>query len=111
MTLLVRSRTALAAALVLACSAGCAATTARPLDNHLVLVGTVRSIDSSADTLRPWIVTVSVEKVLMGEYSGRTLQFPVHSPAMSGLETGRTYTVKATQKGTAYIVDESQWRK
>jgi hypothetical protein len=59
----------------------------------------------------PWLVTVVVEKVVSGEFSGSTFSFAVHSPAMSGLEVGRFYTVRAEWNGSGYVVDPLQWRR
>lgn len=61
----------------------------------LVLEGTVDSITQISDERRPWLVTVNVKRVVSGEFSGSTFRFAVHSPAQSGLEKGRPYTVKA----------------
>ncbi|HVV48880.1 MAG TPA: hypothetical protein VHO06_04415 [Polyangia bacterium] len=77
----------------------------------LVLIGTVFSISQGGDELRPWIVTVDVEKVISGELSGGWFSFPVHSPSRAGLEEGKSYTIRAVWKGDGYAVDELQWRR
>ncbi len=77
----------------------------------LVLIGTIFSIRQGGDELRPWIVTVDVEKVISGELSGGWFSFPVHSPSRSGLEEGKSYTVRAVWNGDGYAVDELQWRR
>ena len=77
----------------------------------LVFEGTVLSIGQIADDFRPWLVTVTVDKVVAGNFSEPTLSFAVHSPAMSGLEVGRSYTVRAVWKGRGYDVDPLQWRR
>jgi len=46
-----------------------------------------------------------------GDFSEPTFSFAVHSPAMSGLEKGRSYTVKAVWKNGGYVVDPLQWRR
>ena len=77
----------------------------------LVFEGTVTSISTINHPLTRWLITVKVTKVISGEFSGSTFQFAVHSPAQSGLEKGRSYTIKAVWKGRGYIVDENQWRR
>ena len=49
---------------------------------------------------------MKITRVISGEFSGSTFQFAVHSPAQSGLEKGRAYTIKAVWKDHGYIVDE-----
>jgi hypothetical protein len=56
-------------------------------------------------------VRLDVAKVLLGNFSGGSFDFAVHSPARSGLQVGRTYTVTATRRGDGYAVDERQWRR
>jgi hypothetical protein len=77
----------------------------------LVFEGTVTSITTIHHRLTPWLVTVKITKVISGEFSGSTFQFAVHSPARSGLEKGRSYTIEAVWKDHGYIVDENQWRR
>lgn len=77
----------------------------------LVLEGTVTSIRQIDHEFTPWLVTVMVEKVVFGEFSGAMFSFAVHSPAMSGLEVGRSYTVRAVWKDGGYVVDPLQWRR
>jgi hypothetical protein len=79
--------------------------------NKLVFEGTVTSITTIDHPLTRWLVTVKLTKVISGEFSGSTFQFAVHSPARSGLEKGRSYTVEAVWKDGGYIVDENQWRR
>ena len=78
----------------------------------LVFRGTVTTLQpapvpaSNAD----WIVTLHVEQVLAGKFSGSEFSFRVHSPAQSGLRPGETYTVRATAMGDGgYRVDPLQW--
>ena len=87
------------------------AATAATKKKDLVLIGTIFSISQGGDELRPWIVTVDVEKVVSGELSGGWFSFPVHSPSRSGLEEGKSYTIRAIWKGDGYAVDELQWRR
>jgi hypothetical protein len=86
--------------------------------NHeldLVLKGTVTKIKTfePRDELsqKHWAVTVKVKRVITGSISEPTLTFAVHSPAMSGLKVGRSYTIKATRTADGYLVDELQWRR
>jgi len=75
----------------------------------LVFEGTVTSITTIKHRLTPWLVTVKITKVISGEFSGSTFQFAVHSPARSGLEKGRSYTIEAVWTDHGYVVDENQW--
>jgi hypothetical protein len=78
----------------------------------LVLVGTVAKIVlRSEPELTPWAVTVRVERIVAGALSEATFSFLVHSPAKSGLEIGKSYTIKATWTDKGYVVDETQWRR
>lgn len=77
----------------------------------LVLEGTIASIGQIAHERTPWLVTVTVKRVVAGEFSGPTFSFAVHSPAQSGLDKGRLYTVEAVWKDGGYVVDELQWRR
>jgi|GEM_PF-2118562 len=78
---------------------------------ELILRGTITSITPGRGGLTPWIVRLDVAKVLLGEFSGGSFDFAVHSPARSGLQVGRTYVVAATRRGDGYAVDERQWRR
>ena len=87
------------------------AVVAAPARKDLVLTGRISSITQGPDLLKPWIVTVDVEKVVSGEFSGDQFRFAIHSPARSGLEVGHSYTIKSVWKGQGYEVDEQQWRR
>jgi hypothetical protein len=87
------------------------AAVAPPRDRTLVLVGKVVSITQGGSRPKRWVVTIEVEKVVRGEYSGSRFSFAVHSPSRSGLEEGHSYEVKAVWKGEGYDVDENQWRR
>ncbi|MFT3775046.1 MAG: hypothetical protein QM820_57595 [Minicystis sp.] len=60
---------------------------------------------------KSWIVTVKVEKVLSGSFSGESFSFRIHSPAKSGLSKGHSYTIEAKWVGDGYAVDELQWMR
>jgi hypothetical protein len=83
-----------------------------PTSKEMVLVGKVTSLKpGGGNELKRWIVTVKVDKVVSGDFSGPTFQFAVHSPSQSGLEKGRSYTIEAVWDGTGYTVDELQWTR
>ena len=75
----------------------------------LVLVGTVTKIYPVAGLLRKWAVVAQIDRVIAGEFTGTTFTFTVHSPTLSGLRVGRSYTIKATWTGDSYAVDQYQW--
>jgi len=88
-----------------------AATSPPNTARELVLVGTVTTIVARSEPeLAPWTVTVRVDRVVSGSLSGPTFSFSVHSPARSGLQVGRSYTIKAMWTDKGYVVDETQWR-
>ena len=83
-----------------------------PSSKEMVVVGRVTSLKpGGGDESRRWIVTIKVDKVVSGDFSGPTFQFAVHSPSQCGLEKGRSYTIEAVWDGTGYTVDELQWMK
>jgi hypothetical protein len=91
----------------------CTGTYSKPTKaGDLVLVGTVTETQplSARRSRKNWVVVLHVDRVVSGEFSGSTFEFAVHSPAQSGLEVGRSCTVKATWTGEGYVVDEAQWR-
>jgi len=65
----------------------------------LVLVGNVSSMSQGGSELKPWIVWIDVEKVISGDFAGKTFEFAIHSPARSGLVQGHSYTVRAKWRG------------
>ena len=76
--------------------------------------GTVAAIDASPTeelSNQNWVVTMNVERVLSGEFVGKTFTFRVHSPSKSGLVVSRSYTVEAKWTGDGYEVDQLQWRR
>ena len=83
---------------------------APPARNDLVLEGQVTWLNRRTDDpSKEWIVTVRIKRVITGEFSGKTFQFAVHSPAQSGLKKGRSYTIEAVWTGDGYSVDQLQW--
>ena len=87
------------------------ATVAPPRDKTLIVVGKVFSISQGGSRLKPWVVTIEIEKIERGEYVGSWFSFRVHSPSRSGLKEGHSYRVTAQWHEEGYEVDESQWRK
>jgi hypothetical protein len=77
----------------------------------LVFVGTVIEISQGRDDLRPWVVAATVDRIVSGDFAGKTFEFAIHSPAQSGLGVGKSYTIKAKWAGKGYTVDEHQWRR
>jgi hypothetical protein len=83
-----------------------------PATNDLVLMGEVTWLNRrGGDPSKEWIVTVRIKTVITGEFSGKTFQFAVHSPAQSGLKKGRSYKIEAVWTGDGYAVDQLQWTK
>jgi hypothetical protein len=87
--------------------------TGEPGSQDLVFLGTVTSMapGHTGNTSKRWVVTTTVERVLSGRFSGSQFSFAIHSPAKSGLEVGKQYSIKATRTPTGYRVDEYQWRR
>jgi hypothetical protein len=52
-----------------------------------------------------WLVTVAVEQVTEGSFSGDRFAFVVHSPVKSGLAQGGVYTFRAKRGADGYTVD------
>ena len=79
--------------------------------SELVFLGTVTKIQQgeTGDLYNRFVVTTRVDHVLKGSFSRRQFQFPIHSPANSGLTVGRQYTIRATRTATGYMVDDLQW--
>jgi hypothetical protein len=77
----------------------------------LVLQGTVIDIAPlpHAGGAARWRVTIAVERVISGEFAGKTFEFAVHSPTKSGLATGGVRTVRALRTPGGYSVDPWQW--
>jgi len=80
--------------------------------DDLVFRGTVTTLQPApvAGSNAGWIVTMHVQQVLAGKFSGSEFSFRVHSPAQSGLRPGETYTVRATASADGYRVDPQQWQ-
>jgi hypothetical protein len=95
-----------------ALSAGCA-TQSKVTDDHLVFLGTVEKLDTSPlpqSTLN-WVVQCRVDKIVTGQFSGKTFSFRIHSPARSGLEVGKQYKIVAKRTAEGFAVDQYQWMK
>lgn len=56
-----------------------------------------------------WRVTMAVDRVVEGEFTGDRFEFAVHSPAKSNLKEGGDYLIRATRTGDGFIVDPLQW--
>jgi hypothetical protein len=98
-----------ATAYLVAWLAGIGVVAAKSPSKRLVFEGTVTSITLGADELEPWIVTVMVEKVITGDFSGPMFQFTVHSPARAGLAAGDSYTIEAVWRGKGYATQ--RWKR
>lgn len=85
-----------------------------PSGQDLVFTGTVSEMvmmPAKAVPQKAWFVTVKVEKVLSGSFSGETFSFRIHSPSKSGLSKGHSYTIEAKWVGDGYVVDDLQWTR
>ncbi|MCE5269063.1 MAG: WG repeat-containing protein [Planctomycetaceae bacterium] len=80
-------------------------------DNLLAFEGTVISLEASPIqySMKNYLVTMRVDRVVKGKFDGKTFQFRVHSPASSGLEVGKRCTVEAKRTPDGYVVEEHQW--
>ena len=76
-------------------------------NKDIVLVGTVTEIYPVAGLLKRWAVSVHVDRVVSGEFSGTTFTFTIHSPSLAGLQVGRAYVINARWADKGYVVDES----
>lgn len=79
-------------------------------DTDLVFEGTVVDVAPVRSARDAFRVTMAVEKVVRGSFSGARFEFGVHSPTKSGLVQGGRYTVRATREKDGYVVDPAQWR-
>jgi hypothetical protein len=82
-------------------------------NGQLVFSGTIISINNSPieRSNLDWIVSARVDRIISGEFVGKTFDFRIHSPTKSGLEVGKQYIIEATLSQDGYIVDQYQWRK
>ena len=73
--------------------------------------GTVLALDPTPENraLERWVVTMSVDEVSEGAFTGQTFSFMVHSPVKSGLQLGASYTVRAVSTSVGFTVDPYQW--
>jgi predicted secreted protein len=80
-------------------------------NDTLVFEGVVASIEASPlpQSTQNFVVTMQVDRVVKGEFKGKTFQFRIHSPALSGLEVGQKRTVEAKRTADGYTVDQNQW--
>ncbi|MDD4953519.1 MAG: hypothetical protein PHG40_01280 [Candidatus Omnitrophica bacterium] len=90
------------------CLCACASNLNMAKENKkLTFLGKVTRIENSPleNSNLDWIITVNVNKVLSGSFSGRIFQFRVHSPSKSGLEIGWLYRIEAVQTQDGYVVN------
>jgi inhibitor of cysteine peptidase len=80
-------------------------------DDTLTFEGTVASIEASPipQSEQNFVVTMQVDRVVKGEFKGKTFQFRIHSPALSGLKAGQKCVVEAKRTADGYTVDQNQW--
>jgi hypothetical protein len=50
-----------------------------------------------------------VDRVMKGEFKGKTFQFYLHGPSQSGLEVGKKCVVGAKRTDKGITVDLLQW--
>jgi len=76
--------------------------------DDLVFIGTVTKFYPVAAPRqrRRWAVVAHVDRVVSGEFTGRTFTFTVHSPAGAGLRVNRAYIIRATRTDGGYAVSE-----
>jgi hypothetical protein len=75
----------------------------------VVLVGTITDVvqrDHEATEMEGWSITVAVDRVLSGRFSGPTLTFAIHSPGRAGLNVGKSCTIKARRTDKGYVAVE-----
>jgi hypothetical protein len=91
----------------------CSSSPSATAEGPLVFEGTVASIEISPlpQSRQNFIVTMRVDRVVRGQFGGKTFQFRVHSPSLSGLEVGKKYTVEAKRTKDGYAVDQHQWNR
>jgi predicted secreted protein len=79
----------------------------------LVFEGTVVSIEVSPlpKSTQNYLVTMQVDRVVRGQFKGKTFQFRVHSPSKSGLSVKGKYTVEAKVADGKFTVDPNQWTR
>ena len=82
-------------------------------EGDLEFIGTITKIYTltSIRSRKNWAVVTHVDRVVSGDFFGTTFSFAIHSPTLSGLQVGRTHTIKATWTDKGYVVDELQWMK
>ncbi len=82
-------------------------------DGDLVFLGTVEKLDAFPlpQSRLNWVVQCRVDKIVAGDFLGKTFSFRVHSPARSGLEVGKQYKIIAKRIPEGFAVDQYQWMK
>ena len=83
-------------------------------ESVLIFEGTVASAEPSPTdqmSTQNYVITVRVDRVVKGRFEGKTFQFRIHSPAMSGLEVGGKCTVERGAAKDGYTVDQNQWMR
>jgi predicted secreted protein len=83
------------------------------VDGTLLFEGTVVSIENSPlpKSTQNFVVTMQVDRLLKGQFKGKTFQFRVHSPTQSGLKLKGKYAVEAKRIEGGYTVDQNQWTR
>ena len=77
-----------------------------PPNRDLTLVGLVTAMKpGAAEPSKQSLVTVKVQELVSGEFSGETFQFAVRGPARTALKEGKSYTIEAVWTGDGYLVD------
>ncbi len=79
----------------------------------LRFVGPVLRIEASTlpRSKLNWVVTMRVDRVLEGRFTGAEFAFRVHSPSRAGLVPGGHYPVHAVAVPGGWLVDEMQWQR
>ena len=91
---------------------GCT-TAPKESSDDLVFIGTVERLETSPlprSTLN-WVVRCQVDEIELGDFSGETFSFRIHSPVRSGLEIGKQYKIVARRTPEGFAVDQYQWMK
>jgi len=79
-------------------------------EKKLIFEGTVIDIIIDNNDLKnKWIVKIRVDKIISGDFSGKTFSFRVHSPALSEIQKNKRYRVVAEETETGYKVNPYNW--
>jgi len=82
-----------------------------PRVKDLVLVGTVTKVaprDHEPWDADRWAVTMTVDRIVSGDFFGTTVTFVIHSPGRAGLKVGKSCTIKAAWTENGYVSKEPQ---